>query len=41
MATIIQDLLKPLEAILLQLFNIVFKTLETIWLLLLKIYWNH
>ena len=34
MATIIQYLLNPLEALSLQLFKIVFKVLETIWLLL-------
>ena len=40
MASIIKDLLKPLEAILLQFFKIVFKALETIWLLSFKIYWT-
>ena len=41
MATIIQDPPKALEAILFQLFKIVFKTLKPMWLLLSKVYWNH
>ena len=41
MGTIIQDLLKPLEALLLQLYNILIKALETNWLLSIKTYWNH
>ena len=41
MATIIKDLVKPPEAMLNQLFKIVFEALETMWLLSFLVYWHH